>query len=106
MMSGLVCDSMRCAFGCRGTGGNTCPTGMWCTSTTMAIGMCTTEMPTMPQPPMPDAGPSLAPSGKLGGAGFGCQLGPRGSQPSAAAGLLFACLAVGLRRRRRARAAS
>jgi clumping factor A len=102
MMSGLVCDSMKCAFGCRGTGGNTCPTGMWCTSTTMAVGMCTTEMPHMP-----DAGPMPAPGGKLGGAGFNCQLtrlGSRTSQPPAAALFASVCLVIGLRRRRRARA--
>ena len=43
--SGTVCDnggggSFTCIPGCRGTGGNTCMTGMVCSSTTTAIGSC------------------------------------------------------------------
>jgi len=40
--SGSVCDdtSKFCKKGCRGTGGNGCPTGFDCTSTTTAIGTC------------------------------------------------------------------
>jgi uncharacterized repeat protein (TIGR01451 family) len=107
MMSGLVCDSMRCAFGCRGSGGNTCPAGLFCSSSTMEVGMCSSEppdagMPDAGMPPiMQDAG--LAPGGKLGGAGFSCQLSPRGSQPSAAGFLSLLGLAASLRWRRRSR---
>jgi MYXO-CTERM domain-containing protein len=59
-------------------------------------------MPDAGMPPiMQDAG--LAPGGKLGGAGFSCQLSPRGSQPSAAGFLSLLGLAASLRWRRRTR---
>ena len=32
-----------CAFGCRGAGGNGCPTGKECSSTTNAVGECVTK---------------------------------------------------------------
>ena len=40
--SGQVCDATthQCGPGCRGTGGNGCPTSDVCTSTTAAVGMC------------------------------------------------------------------
>ncbi len=38
--SGLVCNAGTCAVGCRGTGGNACPAGDLCTSTTSALGAC------------------------------------------------------------------
>jgi MYXO-CTERM domain-containing protein len=40
--SGRVCDQAisRCTPGCRGTGGNTCPVSLVCSSTTTAIGHC------------------------------------------------------------------
>jgi len=40
--SGRVCDASlaRCVPGCRGNGGNTCPTSLTCTSTTADIGHC------------------------------------------------------------------
>jgi MYXO-CTERM domain-containing protein len=40
--SGRVCDpsSSRCVPGCRGSGGNTCPAGQPCSSTTSDIGRC------------------------------------------------------------------
>jgi uncharacterized repeat protein (TIGR01451 family) len=42
MTSGRVCDSgiEKCSPGCRGTGGNGCPPGFVCTSSTNAIGRC------------------------------------------------------------------
>jgi MYXO-CTERM domain-containing protein len=113
MMSGLVCKMMRCDFGCRGTGGNSCPSGLYCSSTTNAIGMCSSEMPDAgtpdagtpdagaPPPPSVDAG-HLAPGGKLGGSGCNCQIG-RGSPPSAAGALLLFGLIASLRWRRRSR---
>jgi MYXO-CTERM domain-containing protein len=43
--SGRVCDDTNkvCRAGCRGTGGNGCPSGQRCTSTTNAIGQCVTD---------------------------------------------------------------
>jgi MYXO-CTERM domain-containing protein len=43
--SGRVCDDTNkvCKAGCRGTGGNGCPTGQRCTSTTNVIGQCVTD---------------------------------------------------------------
>src|SRR6185436_19666566 len=40
--SGRVCDALSqiCVVGCRGTGGNGCPTTQVCTSTDATIGMC------------------------------------------------------------------
>lgn len=106
MTSGLVCDMGRCAFGCRGMGGNTCPDPLFCSSTTMAVGMCTDMMPVvdagMP-PVIHDAGPMLAPGGKLGGAGCNCRVGTP-SQPSAAQLVGFGLFAlICLARRRRTR---
>ena len=42
LTSGKVClvATSTCGDGCRGTGGNGCPTGQTCTSTTAAIGAC------------------------------------------------------------------
>jgi clumping factor A len=107
-MSGLVCDALKCAFGCRGMGGNMCPASLFCSSTTMEIGMCSDQPPDagMPDAGKPDAGPldaGLAPGGTLGGAGFNCQLGARRSPPSAAGVVAVLGLIAGLRLRRRAR---
>jgi MYXO-CTERM domain-containing protein len=43
-ISGRVCDAMvnKCTYGCRGIGGNGCPAGLICTSTTNDIGRCLT----------------------------------------------------------------
>jgi hypothetical protein len=39
--SGRVCSpAQQCQVGCRGTGGNSCPAGQTCSSTTDAIGAC------------------------------------------------------------------
>jgi len=45
--SGRVCDaaSSRCVTGCRGTGGNGCPLGEACSSTTADPGRCETSPP-------------------------------------------------------------
>ena len=42
LTSGKVClvATSTCGDGCRGTGGNGCPAGQMCTSTTAAIGAC------------------------------------------------------------------
>jgi len=46
--SGRVCDATtsRCVPGCRGTGGNGCPTEQLCSSMTDAIGRCDAKPPT------------------------------------------------------------
>jgi uncharacterized repeat protein (TIGR01451 family) len=43
-ISGRVCDNAvtKCTYGCRGTGGNGCPPGLICSSTTADIGRCLT----------------------------------------------------------------
>jgi uncharacterized protein (TIGR03382 family) len=38
--SGVVCNGGVCVAGCRGTGGNGCPAGATCSSTTSAVGTC------------------------------------------------------------------
>ncbi len=44
--SGTVCGAAKtCGPGCRGTGGNACPSGQVCSSTTAAIGTCSTVVP-------------------------------------------------------------
>jgi MYXO-CTERM domain-containing protein len=108
MDSGLVCDMLKCAFGCRGMGGNTCPPSLFCSSTTMAVGMCSDMAPPppdagMPMPPV-DAGPMLAPGGRLGGAGCNCRVTQLSSQPTAAGmGLFVGALVLAVMRRRRKR---
>ncbi len=56
-MSGIVCNTGTdtCEPGCRGMGGNGCPTGQMCSSTTTTIGTCS-----------PDAGTSSS-SGTISG---------------------------------------
>lgn len=107
MDSGLVCNMNKCDFGCRGMNGNTCPQPLFCSSLTDMVGMCTDTQPAMavPDAGTPDAGPMLAPGGKLGGAGCNCRVSEgSSSQPSAAGAGVFialAWLAVARRRRRR-----
>jgi clumping factor A len=101
--SGLVCDNGMCDFGCRGMGGNTCPDPLFCSSTTMEVGECTDTMPVVDagMPPR-DAGPMLAPGGKLGGAGCNCRVGTN-APPSAAQLVGFGALALLWLARRHAR---
>jgi MYXO-CTERM domain-containing protein len=92
-------------------GGNMCPASLFCSSTTMAVGMCSSDRPDagMPPPPPPaDAGTPpvdaghLAPGGKLGGGGFNCRISVPGAETRAPTGLITAVLALlALRRRRR-----
>lgn len=41
--SGQVCEPDVCIAGCRGTGGNSCPTGQECTSSDETVGQCVPE---------------------------------------------------------------
>ena len=45
---GMACDDAthQCRAGCRGIDGTGCPTGLYCSSTTSAIGTCEMAMPT------------------------------------------------------------
>ncbi|MFO0619050.1 MAG: MYXO-CTERM sorting domain-containing protein [Polyangiaceae bacterium] len=65
--SGKVCDDMSasktCIDGCRGTGGNGCPSGDVCTSTDATIGQCVMEMTT-------STGSSSSTTGAGGGEAF------------------------------------
>jgi uncharacterized repeat protein (TIGR01451 family)/MYXO-CTERM domain-containing protein len=77
MDSGVVCGAGTCEIGCRGEGGNGCPDGLECTSTTDEIGLC--ERPSVITDggiEMPDAGGSggASGSGGSGGAGSGGRL--------------------------------
>jgi MYXO-CTERM domain-containing protein len=99
--SGRVCDpvSSRCVPGCRGTGGNACPAGEPCSSTTSDIGRCNSQPPTdggaggaggtagpdggAPDGSAPDAGGG---DGGLGGAGGGGGILDGGIVPDAGAG--------------------
>jgi uncharacterized repeat protein (TIGR01451 family)/MYXO-CTERM domain-containing protein len=97
--SGLICKDGLCDFGCRGANGNMCPNGLFCSSTTNAAGMCTDMPPPMPEPP--DAGPMLAPGGKLGGGGCNCRVEQTGtSEPPVLGALTAALLALCFLRRR------
>ena len=108
--SGSVCVDLFCAPGCRGSGGNGCPSGQTCSSTTNAVGMCTAG---------PDAGASSGSSGssgspstffsddgRLAGGGCACSVLASASSGDDASsrvlgGVLVALSALGLRRRRR-----
>ncbi|MFL5303691.1 MAG: MYXO-CTERM sorting domain-containing protein [Polyangia bacterium] len=80
--SGRVCDpvSSRCVPGCRGTGGNACPAGEPCSSTTSDVGRCNTQ-------PATDGGAGGAGgntgNGAAGGAGGNTGQGGAGTDASA-----------------------
>jgi MYXO-CTERM domain-containing protein len=59
--SGRVCHRVltKCVPGCRGTGGNGCPSGFRCTSTNDEIGVCERIPP--PDAAVPDAMPDVMP---------------------------------------------
>ncbi|MCE7894079.1 MAG: DUF3344 domain-containing protein, partial [Sorangiineae bacterium PRO1] len=64
--SGRICENDKCVDGCRGEGGNGCPTGESCSSTTAAPGVCG-EIP--PPPPA-----TAAPADSDDDGGCGCAL--------------------------------
>jgi uncharacterized repeat protein (TIGR01451 family) len=45
LASGLACQDSMCKFGCRGRGGNTCPSTMSCSVLTDTVGACVTSGP-------------------------------------------------------------
>lgn len=76
--SGLVCSASHlCVNGCRGSGGNGCPTGQLCSSTTNAIGTCS------------------VPSGAGGSAGAAGAGGVAGSAPATGGALATGGAATG-----------
>jgi len=91
--SGRICENDKCVTGCRGEGGNGCPEGEQCSSTTSAPGTCG---PVPPPPPAP-----AADSDDDGGCG--CALPGQSRGTGAWAVLAALVLGVGLRLRRRAR---
>jgi MYXO-CTERM domain-containing protein len=78
--SGRVCDDTLkvCTAGCRGLGGNACPKGNHCTSTTIAIGQCVVDT-------TPDAGADASADGGDGGPDGGSDAG-EGADASADGG--------------------
>ena len=129
--SGRVCVASACKDGCRGTGGNGCAAGRVCSSTTNAVGTCSTpadagtdasldssvrdaaQPPTDAAQPVADAaqpGRDAAPigdppndDGKLEGGGLSCSSSPMdtGASGSAALGLGLVAAALVGRMRRR-----
>lgn len=129
--SGRVCDdtSKLCADGCRGTGGNGCPTGLTCSSTTAAIGQCESPLDGGTDGPTSDADtdagkdaasdaksdgavadasddgasapPELEDAGALEGGGCACEAAGSSGRGTSAAGLVAVGLALAIARRRR-----
>ncbi|WP_170229808.1 MopE-related protein [Polyangium fumosum] len=83
--SGQICVEGSCTEGCRGEGGNTCPTGEVCTSTNTAPGECVSEDDI-----------------RLAGGGCACTTGPTEGTPRGVALALMALGALVVRRKRRA----
>jgi hypothetical protein len=113
--SGKVCDdtTKKCTDGCRGKGGNGCPDGKTCSSSSATVGMCVDAMTTSST----GTSSSSTGSGGSGGAGGGasdgiiasgngliCSATPGNGNDSGASWLVGGALAalVAARRRRRA----
>ncbi|MCW5812281.1 MAG: cadherin-like domain-containing protein [Labilithrix sp.] len=102
--SGQICNDGACGAGCRGTGGNGCPSGQVCSSTTEVAGTCgpggtsggvdVDGGPTVPGTTPPDDG------GSLEGGGINCAATP-GTAASSTAWALGLGLALAYRTRRR-----
>ncbi len=90
--SGRICENDKCVDGCRGEGGNGCPTGESCSSATAAPGVCG-EIP--PPPPA-----TAAPADSDDDGGCGCALPGQSRSSGALAALGALVLGLGLRRRR------
>lgn len=94
--SGLVCVASECVAGCRGAGGNGCPNGRTCSSTTEAVGTCSGNV----------AADAAEPGNTLEGGGFDCAFAPSSKTSTdagaqACLGALVALALVGSRRRAR-----
>lgn len=87
--SGRICEADKCVDGCRGSGGNGCPTTEQCSSTTAEAGFCG------PVPPPPAAEPESGDDGSCG-----CAV-PGQSRSSGLFAALGALLGVLVMRRRR-----
>jgi uncharacterized repeat protein (TIGR01451 family) len=113
--SGKVCDdtTKQCTDGCRGKGGNGCPDGKTCSSSSATVGMCVDAMTTSST----GTSSSSTGSGGSGGAGGGasdgiiasgngliCSATPGNGNDSGASWLVGGAIAalVAARRRRRA----
>jgi hypothetical protein len=116
--SGRICDSVShaCAAGCRGMGGNGCPAGMFCSSTTTAVGTCAliVDMATLPDLSVPpdlaevadlsavadmgrDAAMQIdAGNETLAGGGFSCAYAAHDGRPGQGAGWFMLLLLVGV----------
>ncbi|MDH5674368.1 MAG: DUF3344 domain-containing protein [Myxococcales bacterium] len=102
--SGRVCDeqSQLCVDGCRGDGGNGCPSGQMCSSGSQAIGSCEPLAPEPEPEPTVDAGTDG--TSKVGGGGCDCSVPSRGGQRPPLAGLLgFGLVLLRITRSRRNR---
>ncbi|MDD9938787.1 MAG: hypothetical protein OXT09_34680, partial [Myxococcales bacterium] len=100
--SGQVCVDESCQPGCRGEGGNGCPTGQLCSSSTMEVGSCGPA--DEPDSPMDDEAPIVTPDEAgvfLGGGGCECRAGGGGGLDGSSAALLAGVLLLIGRRRRR-----
>ncbi len=119
--SGRVCVASACQEGCRGTGGNGCATGRICSSTTNAVGTCSSQVDAgtdgSVDSSLPDASRDAAPvtqpaadaglprndDGSLEGGGLSCSTSsPGGTAPAGAlfgVGLFAVALAGRMRRR-------
>ncbi|MDI3283426.1 MopE-related protein [Polyangium sp. 15x6] len=84
--SGQICVEGSCTEGCRGEGGNGCPTGEECTSTNTAPGLCVSPEEAI----------------RLAGGGCACATGQTEGAPGGVALAIAALGALVLRRKRRA----
>lgn len=122
--SGKVCVNTTCVAGCRGTGGNGCPTGQVCSSKTSDVGTCSgtaadagpvvgadasADASVGADASVPNAdGGTLADDGSLGGGGCNCAVAlgadSSSSRTAGTAGLVAlgaALMGLGRRRARR-----
>jgi hypothetical protein len=93
--SGRVCDAAKgaCVEGCRGSGGNGCPSGLQCSSTTADVGEC--------KQPGAGPGPKTPNDGTVEGSGvLTCGASRRGASGEPVTLLFLAALAGHLLRRR------
>ena len=95
--SGKICENDQCTDGCRGEGGNGCPTDQQCSSQSSAPGVCGK---TPPPPPAP-SGAGAEDADDDGGCG--CALPGRSRASGALAALGALALGRTVRRRRRTR---